>query len=71
MAKLIGRALAGGRGVPSMEFALVGLLFVMVIIGSLTDLDFQVRMALGPLISDLHTASTGSAGPVASVAVPK
>ena len=68
MAKILGRALAGGRSVPSMEFALVGLLFAMVIVGSLTDLDFQVRMALGSLISDLHTASVGS---VASVAVPK
>ncbi len=54
MAKLFGRALAGGRRIPSMEYALVGILLAISVVGSLTDLDFQMRMAVGGIVSDLY-----------------
>ncbi len=54
MAKVLGRALAGGRRIPSMEYALVGILLAISVVGSLTELDFEVRMALGGIVSDLY-----------------
>ncbi len=57
MAKVIGRVLAGGRRLPSMEYALVGLLLAISVVGSLTELDFQVRMAVGGMISDFYSTA--------------
>lgn len=54
MAKVIGRALAGGRRIPSMEYALVGILLAISVVGSLTDLDFEMRMAVSGVVSDLY-----------------
>ena len=54
MAKLIGRALAGGRRIPSMEYALVGILLAISVVGSVTELDFQMRMAVSGIVSDIY-----------------
>lgn len=54
MARIIGRALAGERGAPPMEIALVGLLFAMVLVGGITDLDQHVRIALTGFLGDLY-----------------
>lgn len=54
MAKFIGRALAGGRRIPSMEYALVGILLAISVVGSVTNLDFEVRMAVSGIVSDLY-----------------
>lgn len=54
MAKLLGRALAGGRRIPSMEYALVGILLAISVVGSVTELDFQMRMAVSGIVSDIY-----------------
>ncbi len=43
-----------------MEYALVGILLAISVVGSLTELDFQMRMALGGIVSDLY----GTAVPI-------
>jgi hypothetical protein len=72
MAKLIGRAVAAGRRLPSMECALVCLLLALSLIGSGTGLDGKVRAAatgaIASLYGDNHHAVRGVPIPKEAVA---
>ena len=74
MARLLGHIRAGGRRFPRtfprMEYALVGLLFAIGLIGNATDADMQVKMALGGLVSDYYGASA-SGTPGVAISLPK
>jgi hypothetical protein len=67
MAKLIGRAVAAGRRLRSMECALVCLLLALSLIGSSTGLDGKVRAAAAGAIASLY----GDEGEVRGVPIPK
>jgi hypothetical protein len=54
MAKLIGRAVAAGRRIRSMECALVCLLLALSLIGNSTGLDGKVRAAAAGAIASLY-----------------
>jgi hypothetical protein len=54
MARVFGQALAGGRGILSMECALVCLLVTLSILGDSLDLDRKVRMAATGLIASVY-----------------
>jgi hypothetical protein len=54
MARIVGQALMGGRGILSMECALVCLLVSLSILGHSFDLDRKVRAAATGLIASAY-----------------
>lgn len=68
MAKLIGRAVAAGRSLPSMECALVCLLLALSALGASANLDGKARTAATGLIASLYGDESR---PVRGVPIPK
>lgn len=56
MARFVGQAVAGRRGILSMECALVCLLVTLSILGSSLDLDRKVRRAATGLIASVYAS---------------
>jgi hypothetical protein len=69
MARLLGRAVAIGRRIPSMECALVCLLLALSLIGSSTHIDRTMRSAASSMIADLYYGESVPA--VRGVPIPK
>lgn len=67
MASRFGRSSTGRRYIPSMEWALAGLLIALSIAGNATGLDYTVRSAAGEMIAAVYpgdrTLALGSQGP--------
>ena len=74
MARLLGRIGADGRRFPRtfprMEYALVGLLFAVALVGSATDADIRIKLALGGLVSDYYGGSAAGV-PGVAISLPK